>query len=38
VILREEVTEKRVLRIKFGLKRDQTILGWRILYNEGLHD
>jgi hypothetical protein len=30
--------EKRVLRIIFGLKRDEIMMGWRKLHNEELSD
>jgi len=40
--LREEgrlrVFENRVLRIIFGLKRDEVTREWRKLHNEGLND
>jgi hypothetical protein len=40
--LREEhrlrAFENRVLRIIFGLKRDEVTGGWRRLYNEELHN
>jgi hypothetical protein len=32
------VFENRVLRIIFGLKRDEVIKGWRKLHNEELHN
>jgi hypothetical protein len=42
LILREEhklrVSENRVLRRIFGLKRDEVVGGWRKLHNEELHD
>jgi hypothetical protein len=31
------VSENRVLRRIFGLKRNEMIVGWRKLYNEELH-
>jgi hypothetical protein len=42
LILREErklrVFENRVLRRRFGPKRDEVTWGWRKLYNEELND
>jgi hypothetical protein len=32
------VFENRVLRRKFGPKRDEMVRGWRRLYNEELHN